>query len=186
MSAPDTSIDSSQWVDEYSDMLYIYAYTRVNDHEMAKDLVQDTFISALKGLDSFQGKSTIKTWLFSILKRKIIDHWRKQDTRKTKPMSSMDTEQQSGEQRAINQHEDTSISQIEVDYENQELRNIIMGCIQDLPEKWKGIVIDKLVEHRESEEVCKEHDITPSNLWVIIHRAKKQLQGCLEKKWFNS
>jgi DNA-directed RNA polymerase specialized sigma24 family protein len=47
-------------------------------------------------------------------------------------------------------------------------------------------VLDKLVEEKESEEVCKEHEITPSNLWVIVHRAKLQLRECLERKWFNA
>lgn len=181
------NIDTSQWVDEYSDMLYNYSIVRVNDHELAKDLVQDTFISALKGLDNFQGKSSVKTWLFSIIKRKIIDHWRKQDTRKTRPMSSLGTDSDEGEQKILERsNTEGSISQIEVDYNNKELREAIMGCIHNLPEKWKGIVIDKLVEENETEEVCKEHDITASNLWVIIHRAKVQLRDCIELKWFNS
>jgi len=186
MSKVQDSIDTSTWVDDYSDMLYNYAIVRVNDHEMAKDLVQDTFISALKGLANFQGKSSVKTWLFSIIKRKIIDHWRKQDTRQTKPMSALGTDTEEGEQRIIERQTNGTISQIEVDYNNKELREAIMGCIQDLPDKWRGIVIDKLVEGNETEEVCKEHDVTASNLWVIIHRAKVQLRDCIELKWFNS
>ena len=180
------AVDTSKWVDEYSDMLYNYAITRVNDHELSLDLVQDTFVSALNGLDNFQGKSTIKTWLFSILKRKIIDHWRKQESRKTKPMSALGTDTETGEEKIVERQNKGSVSEIEVDYNNKELRATIMGCIQDLPEKWKGIIIDKLVEEKKSEEVCKEHEITPSNLWVIVHRAKVQLRECLTVKWLNS
>lgn len=186
MSGTQETIDTSEWVDEYADMLYNFAVVRVNDHEMAKDLVQDTFISALKGLDNFQGKSSVKTWLFSIIKRKIIDHWRKQSTRQTKPMSSLGQDKQEGEQIVSNRQISGSISQIEVDYENKELRHIIMGCIQDLPDKWRGVVIDKLVEGNDTQEVCNEYDLTASNLWVIIHRAKVQLRECIELKWFNS
>ncbi|MGB1103442.1 MAG: RNA polymerase sigma factor [Crocinitomicaceae bacterium] len=69
-----TNIDTSNWVDDYADMFSNYAIVRVNDHELAKDSVQDTFISGLNSLANFEGKSTVKTWLFSILKRKIIDH----------------------------------------------------------------------------------------------------------------
>ena len=180
------TIDTSRWVDDYSDMLYNFSLTRVNDHEKAKDLVQDTFVSALKGLDNFQGKSTVKTWLFSILKRKIIDHWRKQESRQTRPMSALGNDSETGESKIIERQNQGAVSEIEVDFDNKELREAIMGCIQELPEKWKGIVIDKLVEEKKSEEVCKEHGITASNLWVIIHRAKVQLRGCLELKWFNS
>jgi RNA polymerase sigma factor (sigma-70 family) len=180
------TVDTSLWVDDYSDTLYNFAVTRVNDHEMAKDLVQDTFVSAIKGLDNFQGKSTVKTWLFSILKRKIIDHWRKQESRQTRPMSSLGTDQETGESKVIERQNQGAVSEIEIDYDNKELRSAIMGCIQDLPDKWKGIIIDKLVEEHKSEEVCKEHEITASNLWVIVHRAKVQLRDCLELKWFNS
>ncbi|UKN02984.1 sigma-70 family RNA polymerase sigma factor [Paracrocinitomix mangrovi] len=186
MSTTKADLDTSGWVDNYSDILYNYAITRVNDHELSKDLVQDTFVSALKGLASFKGESSVKTWLFSILKRKIIDHWRKQESRKTKPMSQLGNGEQSGEEKAMQKQNENSFSEIEVNYDNMELRDAIMGCIQDLPEKWKGIIIDKLVEEKKSEEVCKEHDITPSNLWVIVHRAKVQLRECLSAKWLNT
>ena len=101
-------------------------------------------------------------------------------------MSALGSDTESGEERIIERQNKGSISEIEVNFENKELRTAIMGCIQELPEKWKGIIIDKLVEEKKSEEVCKEHDITASNLWVIVHRAKVQLRDCLSLKWFNS
>ena len=51
--------------------------------------------------------------------------------------------------------------------------------------KQREIFIDKFVDNKDSEEICNEYDITSSNYWVIIHRAKIQLKGCLDKKWFN-
>lgn len=68
------TLDPSKWVDSYSDYLYNFAYYRVNDQELAEDLVQDTFLSALKARDSYKGEAAEKTWLVSILKNKIIDH----------------------------------------------------------------------------------------------------------------
>ncbi len=177
-------IDTSTWVDDYADILFNYANVRLNDQDLAKDLVQDTFVSALKGIDRFQGKSTVKTWLFSILKRKIIDHWRKQESRKTKPMSFFTSEGMMRGGFLEGFQPQGRLSEIDTEIENTELREAIAGCINLLPAKWKGIVLDKMVEGKESEEVCKEHDITPSNLWVIMHRAKLQLRDCLEKKWF--
>ncbi len=179
-----TNIDTSKWVDDYADILFNFANVRVSDHDLAKDLVQDTFVSALKGIDKFQGKSTVKTWLFSILKRKIIDHWRKQESRKTKPISFFGSEgmKKGGFLDAYSPK--GRLSEVEANLENDELRAAIAQCIGALPPKWKGIVIDKMVEEKESEEVCNDHDITASNLWVIVHRAKVQLRDCLEKKWF--
>ena len=65
------------WVDLYADYLFNYAVTRVNDSEIAKDLVQDTFIAGLKSAKNFKGEAAERTWLIAILKRKVIDHYRK-------------------------------------------------------------------------------------------------------------
>ena len=62
-----------KWVEQYSDFLYRYAYSRVNDTTTAEDLVQETFLSALKAYENFDGKSSERTWFVSILKHKIID-----------------------------------------------------------------------------------------------------------------
>jgi len=64
-------------------MLYRYALPRVNDGEVAKDLVQDTFLAAWRNYDNFKGEISEKNWLFTILKNKIIDHFRKSSTRLT-------------------------------------------------------------------------------------------------------
>ena len=66
-------VNPSEWVNKYGDYLYIYAYSRVQSKELSEDLVQETFLSALKGLRSFRGDSTVQTWLTSILRRK--DHF---------------------------------------------------------------------------------------------------------------
>ena len=69
--------DPAEWTQIYGDYLYSYALSRVYRKELAEDLVQETFLSALKSKDSFQGRSKEQTWLTSILKNKIIDHYRK-------------------------------------------------------------------------------------------------------------
>mgnify|MGYP000147342093 CR=1 FL=1 len=179
-------IDTSQWVDQYSDALFGYAYYRLNDRELAYDYVQETFYSALKALDRFEQKSSVKTWLFSILKRKIIDYWRQQEARKTKAVSKI----------VSNQDQDTSWveyvtakndrPEVEIEIENSELRSALMSCISGLPEKWKAVFVDKYIDEKDSEEICNEHNITSSNFWVIIHRAKARLQGCMKENWLNN
>ena len=80
-----TTLNTNSWTTNYYDLFYRYTVSKVNDHNQASDLVQDTFLAGLMGLDRFEGKYTVKTWLFAILKRKIIDYWRMQSTRKTLP-----------------------------------------------------------------------------------------------------
>ena len=69
--------DITQLVEQYAGDLISWASYKVSDTELAKDLVQDTFLAAAQKISTFQGKSSPKTWLFSILNHKIIDYYRK-------------------------------------------------------------------------------------------------------------
>jgi len=75
-------LDPNTWIDKYSDYLFNYAIVRVNNHDLAKDLVQETFFAGLKSAKNFEGKASERTWLISILKRKIIDYYRKINSKK--------------------------------------------------------------------------------------------------------
>ena len=85
-------LEPQHWVERYGDYLFNYAIVRVNDQEKAEDLVQETFLAGLKARENFQGKSTERTWLISILKRKIIDTYRKQYSSKETAMGEYETE----------------------------------------------------------------------------------------------
>ena len=71
------------WVDQHGDILFRFAFQRVRDESVAEDLVQETFLAAMRAKDRFKGQSTERTWLFSILKHKIIDHYRRQKFRRS-------------------------------------------------------------------------------------------------------
>lgn len=180
------SISIESWVDNYADYLYNYAITRVNDVDVAKDLVQETFFAGLKSAKNFKGESTERTWLVSILKRKIIDYYRKINSKKGQTeirMSFYDNGKNEGgwiEERTP-QSWNTSI---EEDIENEELKNQLDICIDNLPKKYAMVFRMKTIQEFETEDICKELNITSSNLWVMIHRARTQLRNCLEKNWF--
>ncbi|MDX5321251.1 MAG: sigma-70 family RNA polymerase sigma factor, partial [Bacteroidota bacterium] len=69
------------WINQFGDYLYSWAHFRLSDDHLAKDLVQDTFLAAIQSFAHFEGRSSIKTWLTSILNNKIRDHFRKQKNR---------------------------------------------------------------------------------------------------------
>lgn len=73
------------WVESHADFLFNYAISRVNDAETAKDLIQETFFAGLKSASNYKGEASERTWLVAILKRKIIDHYRKADLKKARP-----------------------------------------------------------------------------------------------------
>lgn len=176
--------DVSKWVSLYSNYLYSYCLGRVNDTELANDLVQDTFVAGLQALDRFEGKSEIKTWLISILKRKIVDHWRRIKSHQTYAMSNFfySDSQQIWNEKLLT---DTTLSDIEINIFNNELKDTLNECISSLPIKWKQVFIDKMINHNDSEAVCIKNNITASNFWVIMHRSKLKMRVELEKKGFN-
>ncbi len=181
-------LEPEKWVVKYADYLYNYAITRVDNQEIAKDLVQETFLSGVKGKDSFRGQAAERTWLVSILKRKIIDYYRKINSAKAQKEVKMnfyeDGEQKGNwiEERAPQ----TWGNDADRSIENSELKDTLDRCIDNLPEKYRIVFMLKTVQRYETEEICNELDITPSNLWVIIHRARTQLRKCMEENWFKN
>lgn len=174
------------WIDNYADYLFNYTIVRVNDTDIAKDLVQETFFAGLKSAKNFQGKSTERTWLVSILKRKIIDYYRKINSKKGQAevrMNFYDNGENEGSwiEERVPQSWD---NETEKTIETQELKHQIDSCIEALPEKYGMVFRMKTIQGFETDEICKELDITASNLWVIIHRARTQLRKCMEENWF--
>ena len=181
-------LNPNKWIELHADYLYNYTISRINNQDLAKDLVQDTFFAALKAKDNFQGKASERTWLTSILKRKIIDHYRKINSVKGKAEVKMNfyTDGEREGEWIEERVPSTWNSEIEKVIENNELSEAIEKCINDLPEKYEMVFRMKTIQQFETEEICKELGITSSNLWVIIHRARTQLRKCMEDSWFKN
>lgn len=178
-------INPELWVDKYADYLYNFTIVRVNDHEVAQDIIADTFLAALRSQKNFKGASTERTWLISILKRKIIDYYRKINSKKGKAEVRINYKEDNQEGNWLEETVADTINTAEESIENKELGLVILECLDKLGEKQAAIFKMKTIEGVDTETICKEFNITPSNLWVIIHRARKTMAECLEKNWFN-
>jgi len=182
---PEHQLDPNKWIDLYSDYLFNYTISRVNDREIAKDLVQDTFFAGLKSMQNFKGEASERTWLISILKRKIIDYYRKINSNKGKAevRINYNTDENEGdwlEERVADSYE----KNMEDTMVNSELEDAIYNCLGKLPEKQASVFKMKTILGYETEVICNELNITPSNLWVIIHRARVAMAECMGKNWF--
>ncbi len=168
---------SENLVELHGEYLFQFAMSKVKYRELALDFVQETLLTALEKRDQFEGRSSIRTWMTTILNRKIIDHWRKN---KKKP-SSIQSEALTGE---IN---DTIIHQNPLNpeeiNENTEKQSILEFCLDLLPDHWREILHAKYYDEKSGEDISKEFAITSSNFWVIVHRAKSQLRDCMNKKY---
>ncbi len=184
-----------EWVTNYGDYLYSIALLKTNNKEVAEDLVQDTFLSAIKASQNFRGDSSEKTWLTSILKNKIIDFYRKKDVLKN--YDSYVDETESSFDAAFFQTDNLSSAHWKKDAipaswsENADLKinenefySVVKLCVEKLPTKLLPIFTAKFIDDEDSEKICKDYNISSSNYWVIIHRAKLLMRSCLEKNWF--
>ena len=179
-------LQPNTWVDTYADYLYNYAIVRVNDTEIAKDLVQETFFAGLKSAKNYKGDATERTWLIAILKRKVIDHYRKINSKKGKAEVRINYSKNSESEGdwLEEQVADPFSKQENSVLENEELGLAIQECIGKLPKKQAAVFTMKTVQGISTEDICNELGINPSNLWVMIHRARTALMGCLNQNWF--
>lgn len=179
----------SNWVKDHGDMLYSWAYYKTSNEAIAKDLIQETFLSAFQSLASFKNGSSPKTWLFSILKNKVIDHYRKAAMSSPSPIDDSDDKAEwfdsYGNWKKEYRPEHWLMPDENI-LDNPAFNAILSRCLGKLPSVWSACVQLKYLGEKETEDICQQLEITSSNLWQILHRAKLQLRHCLEKNWFKS
>ena len=180
-------LNPSVWVDMYFDYLYAYTIKRVKCHEQAKDLVQDTFVAGLGSAPNFKGNATERTWLVAILKRKIVDHYRKINSKKGG--AEVRINHWRGQEEGVSWFEQfvpdpKSISEFDF-IENQELGLLIENCIAQLPKRYAQAFTLRMIKGYNTDVICEIMEINQSNLWVILHRSRKILQERIENHWFN-
>ena len=181
------TVDPQNWVDEYRDSLFSYALDQLRDADLAKESIQETFLAALQSRKNFRGLSSEKTWLFSILKRKIYDHFRKINRNRQFFVTSttaylrsdfFDNKRMPAASSLIWLLDPSMI------YEQKEFLKIITNSLSELPGRLALVFILRVVVDMSSQEICEFLDINICNFYVMIHRARKRLRYFLQLKWF--
>lgn len=175
------------WVEDFTDDLYKWALHKTLSSEIAEDLVQETFLVAVEKMKTFEGKSSPKTWLFSILNHKIIDFYRKKANQIVRSSNSPESTLFDADGHWQQSHRPIDWEEEEEHLlDNDEFQAILKRCLDALPEKWSSCVKLKYLSEKKGEDICQELDMTLTNYWQIVHRAKLQLRDCIENKWFKN
>ena len=182
-----SSFNPDKWVDKYADQLFVYCTARVNDPQLAEDIVQNTFLSAWKAKETFNGTASEKNWLYAICKNKIIDQYRKKQHEVVSLSSS-------GEEELYFDKEDHWTNEAtpaawrigeDLPLDKKDFYGVLNKCKSKLKEIQQQVFAMKYMDDIDAEEICRLLGITSANYWVMIHRAKLHLRSCLEKNWIN-
>jgi len=153
--------------------------------DVAEDLVQETLLAAVKGADRFKGESSHRTWLIGILRRKIVDYFRRQSRQ---PSENLDVESLSEEAIFSNRGHLKNVSSWPRDpsmsLEDAEFWGVFEDCNGKLPVTIASAFSLRVVDELGTQEVCKILEISATNLSVRLHRARLLLRECLENHWF--
>ena len=176
-------MNPKDWVDLYGDNLFRYALPRVKDATTAEELVQETFLAAMRTKDRFKGRSSEKTWLFSILKHKIIDFYRL----KNKEMIGTEVEEQlQNKDDFFNENGAWHIKpnvwsyNPEKAYEFKQFLDLFYQCLGKVPQRLADAFVYREIDGLTTREICKSLEITTTNCGVMLHRARLLLRRCLE------
>jgi RNA polymerase sigma-70 factor (ECF subfamily) len=170
-------------VNQHTDALYSYALMRVRKPEVAKDMVQDTLLAALQSWQSFTGDSSERTWLIGILRHKILDFFRRHSAHE-----QVEDETWRIDYFCEKKHWKDAMVEWKANpaalAENKEFWKVLSDCLKELSQLMAKAFVMRELEGMDSEQVCKHLNISQTNLWVRLHRARLQLRRCLEINWF--
>lgn len=186
-----THFQDEVFITDLRSQMLKFATLQLRDTNQAEDAVQEAFISAFKNCKSFNGKSAFKTWVFAILKNKVVDIIRG----KSRYVAISDLQGDSDEQEDFSvlfeksghwkkEHKPSNWGDPENCFENEQFWLIFESCLNKLPSHHAQPFMMREFIGLESAEICKELALSTSNLHVVLYRARMGLQKCLEKNWF--
>lgn len=200
--------DASAWPEEHGDALYRYARLRVGRRELAEDLVQETFLAALQARGRFRGGATVRTWLLSILRHKIVDHFRRAPMALLGPGPGS-AAGRDGDDGGTDPDPGARVPADPVigrffdakghwrkapaawkspdrELEAREFRDVLDGCLGHLPGSLSSAFILRELEELDPGELCEVLGLSAGNLRIRLHRARLLLRECLERHGFGA
>lgn len=172
------------WLKEYGDYLFSYALLKMRDTHLAEDLVQETLLAAITAEKNFSYQSSVRTWLTSILRHKMIDYFRRQgreiaigdlvDQDEADHLDLFFKSNGSWVEKPEAFHDPESALQ------QKEFWGIFQRCLSGLKPQQAEIFLAKEIHGLSNAEICKDFSVTPTNVWVLTHRARLSLSNCLK------
>jgi RNA polymerase sigma-70 factor (ECF subfamily) len=158
--------------------------SRLKNADAAEDAVQEALLGGLKNLSHFPPESDIGPWLMGILKKKVVDRQR-QSTRVDTATGDSDPILDKLFNKDGNWTEAARTADpLRLDsLEQSEFMEILKRCLTGLPPNQAAVFVGRELNERNPEDLCKELDVSTTNLWVLMHRARLRLAECIRARW---
>jgi RNA polymerase sigma-70 factor (TIGR02943 family) len=174
---------------EHRTYLMRFARLQLRNDAWAEDAVSETLLAALAKPQTFGNRSQLKTWLVGILKHKVIDMIRS-NTREVSATDA-DTDHEGDELDKIAFRADGHFAEQPNDWgdphktlQQSQFFQVLDACMERLPPALGRLFLMREWLELSSQDICKELSLTPTNLYVQLHRARLRLQECLNINWF--
>jgi RNA polymerase sigma-70 factor, ECF subfamily len=160
--------------DRYFDRVYSLVFNQVDrNRDVAEDIVQETFLAALKSAKGFKGRSSAYTWLCSIAYHKVADHYRRQSRERKRMVSGVDVDTVDVSENPGTQPQPDSL------IESAETRQVVNEALSKLPWDYRQVLILKYVEELSVQEISQIMDRSPKSIEGLLTRSRKALQAQL-------
>lgn len=165
-----------------------FAQSQLRNDSLAEDVVSETFLAILEKPDSFEGRSTLRTYATGILKFKIIDVLRKRGREvHIEPQDDQSVDEAIDAMFVADGHwrdEPSPWQHPERALQQNQFFETLQACVDRLPARTGRVFMMREWLEREVDEICAELGITANNCGVMLYRARMQLRECLEQRWF--
>ena len=185
---PATPTDFARQVEALRPQLMRFARAQLRNDAWAEDAVSDTVLAALEKPEGFGGQSQLKTWLVGVLKHKVVDQLRRH-TREATVLSAEDSEDLDESLFDRTGHwtdKPQDWGSPEVACGQRQFFDVLQVCCDQLPPAQGRVFMMREWLELETDEICKELQISSTNLWVLLHRARLRLRACLQLRWFSA
>ena len=183
-------LHNSAFLQDLRQQMIKFAFLQLSSLPQAEDVVQEALTSAFQNLDSFKGRAAFKTWVFAILKNKIIDVVRQKS--RLVAMSELFKDEES--ELSVDELFDASghwhkyeapqaWQSPEEMMEQSDFWIIFEACLDHLPAKYAQVFMMREVVELSSNEICSKLELSISNFNVLMYRSRTRLRECLENKW---
>jgi len=190
--SPAAILNDGTFITELRQQMHRFAMLQLGDQHWAEDAVQEALVGALQNAGAFGGRAALKTWVFAILKHKIADVLRQKGRLVDASSLLREGEDNNDDCAALfdsrghwrREERPLAWGDPEWSFGQEQFWRVFEACLENLPPQQARVFMMREFIGLQTKEICAATNMTTSNLFVVLHRARLRLRECLENNWY--